>query len=249
MRPCSRPSERDAAGSSLQRLMSKLKAEAAFGWSWPLPKGGDRRYRERRTRRSAARCALRAFFSRTPVGASASCARSGSVRRARSTSGRLFRRSPSPILPRACSSSIPPSIARSQRSLRPTSAARWPASKARVEPGGRDQRPAPRARDRPCQLGLVVLTHMHSTTPPASPSTPRRRSSSPSAREHATTDDRPPSHGYNPAHFDYLFDYRTIDFDGALSPHANSFGRTRPLRRRAASASPTRPGTPQATAR
>ena len=62
---------------------------------------------------------------------------------------------------------------------------------------------------------------------PASPST-RTRPSSLSKREWeaATTDTRPFLRGYRPAHYDYLFDYRTVDFDGpGISSYA-SFGRT-----------------------
>jgi N-acyl homoserine lactone hydrolase len=44
--------------------------------------------------------------------------------------------------------------------------------------------------------------------------------------EAATTDPRPILRGYRPAHYDYLFDYRTVDFDGpGISSYA-SFGRT-----------------------
>ncbi|MCB0876912.1 MAG: N-acyl homoserine lactonase family protein [Thermoleophilales bacterium] len=102
------------------------------------------------------------------------------------------------------------------------------ASKARVEPG---RTISAQLRERGIdskQLGLVVLTHMHfdhtsgiAEYPAATFVVSQRE------WEHATTDDRPLLHGYNPAHFDYLFDYRTIDFDGALiTSYANSFGRT-----------------------
>jgi len=44
--------------------------------------------------------------------------------------------------------------------------------------------------------------------------------------EAATTVKRPIEHGYRRAHFDYLFDYRTVDFDSALVDSYASFGRT-----------------------
>jgi len=44
--------------------------------------------------------------------------------------------------------------------------------------------------------------------------------------EEATTVKRPIEHGYRRAHFDYLFDYRTLDFDSALVGSYASFGRT-----------------------
>ena len=44
--------------------------------------------------------------------------------------------------------------------------------------------------------------------------------------EAATTVQRPTTHGYRRAHFDYLFDYRTVDFDGPLIDSYASFGRT-----------------------
>lgn len=101
------------------------------------------------------------------------------------------------------------------------------ASRARVEPG----------RDIPAQLrergidarklGTVILTHMHfdhtsgiAEYPSATFVVSRRE------WDHATTDDRPMLHGYNHAHFDYLFDYRTVDFDGPSISSYASFGRT-----------------------
>jgi N-acyl homoserine lactone hydrolase len=44
--------------------------------------------------------------------------------------------------------------------------------------------------------------------------------------EAATTVNRPAVHGYRRAHFDYLFDYRLVDFDGPLVDSYASFGRT-----------------------
>ena len=77
------------------------------------------------------------------------------------------------------------------------------------------------------ELETVVMTHLHFD-----------HSSGISEYPHATfvlaqrewdaaaNDDRPLLRGYNHAHFDYLFDYRTIDFDRpGISSYA-SFGRT-----------------------
>ena len=101
------------------------------------------------------------------------------------------------------------------------------ASRARVEPG----------RDIPAQLrerGIdaleletVVLTHLHfdhssgiSEYPGATFVLAKRE------WETATTCDRPLLEGYNTSHFDYLFDYRTVDFDAAGISSYASFGRT-----------------------
>ena len=77
------------------------------------------------------------------------------------------------------------------------------------------------------QMKLVVLTHMHfdhtsgiAEFPAATFVVSKRE------WDHATTDTRPFLHGYMPAHFDYLFDYRTVDFDGPMISSYASFGRT-----------------------
>ena len=44
--------------------------------------------------------------------------------------------------------------------------------------------------------------------------------------EAATTDARPILRGYRPAHYDYVFDYRTIDYVGDRVTSYASFGRT-----------------------
>lgn len=77
------------------------------------------------------------------------------------------------------------------------------------------------------QLATVILTHLHFDHASGIAEYPGATFVL-SAREwdKATTDDRPLAHGYHPAHFDYLFDYRTVDFDGpGISSYA-SFGRT-----------------------
>lgn len=99
--------------------------------------------------------------------------------------------------------------------------------KPRIEPG-RDV--AAQLRDRGLdsqKIGLVVMTHLHfdhtsgiAEFPSATFVISKRE------WDHAVNDPRPGLHGYNHAHFDYLFDYRTVDFDGpAISSYA-SFGRT-----------------------
>jgi N-acyl homoserine lactone hydrolase len=77
------------------------------------------------------------------------------------------------------------------------------------------------------QLGLVVLTHMHYDHTSGIAEYPSATFVV-SAREWeaATTEDRPLLHGYRHAHFDYLFDYRTVDFDGTGISSYASFGRT-----------------------
>lgn len=42
----------------------------------------------------------------------------------------------------------------------------------------------------------------------------------------ATTTSRPIMHGYRHAHYDYAFDYRTVDFDGPSVGSYSTFGRT-----------------------
>ncbi len=101
------------------------------------------------------------------------------------------------------------------------------ASRARVEPG---RTVTAQLRERGIdakRLQTVILTHMHfdhtsgiAEYPGATFVVSERE------WDKATTDDRPLLHGYHPAHFDYLFDYRTVDFDGpGISSYA-SFGRT-----------------------
>lgn len=77
------------------------------------------------------------------------------------------------------------------------------------------------------ELGLVVMTHLHFDHTsgiaeyPAATFVMAKRE-----WDAATTDSQPFLRGYHPAHFDYLFDYRTVDFDGpGISSYA-SFGRT-----------------------
>jgi N-acyl homoserine lactone hydrolase len=100
-------------------------------------------------------------------------------------------------------------------------------AKPRIEPG----------RDIPSQLrerGIVaadlqtvIMTHLHFDHSSGIAEYPNATFVLSSAEwEAATTDPRPILRGYRPAHYDYLFDYRTVDFDGpGISSYA-SFGRT-----------------------
>lgn len=101
------------------------------------------------------------------------------------------------------------------------------ASKARVEAGR--EIPA-QLRERGIdsrQLGHVLLTHLHfdhssgiSEYPSATFVLSQRE------WDAASTDARPALRGYRPAHFDYLFDYRTVDFTRPGVTSYASFGRT-----------------------
>lgn len=77
------------------------------------------------------------------------------------------------------------------------------------------------------QLVTVILTHLHfdhasgiAEYPAATFVLAKRE------WEAAANDDRPLLRGYHPPHFDYLFDYRTVDFDGPTISSYASFGRT-----------------------
>jgi glyoxylase-like metal-dependent hydrolase (beta-lactamase superfamily II) len=100
-------------------------------------------------------------------------------------------------------------------------------ARPRIEPG----------RDVPAQLrerGIdaadlktVVLTHLHFDHASGIAEYPNATFVLSQAEwEAATTDPRPFLRGYRPAHFDYLFDYRTIDFDGPGIASYASFGRS-----------------------
>lgn len=100
-------------------------------------------------------------------------------------------------------------------------------SRARVDP---DQTVTAQLRARGIdarQLGTVILTHLHfdhasgiAEYPAATFVLSKRE------WEAASTEDRPLLQGYHPPHFDYLFDYRTVDFDAPTISSYASFGRT-----------------------
>lgn len=77
------------------------------------------------------------------------------------------------------------------------------------------------------ELKLVVMTHLHFDHSSGIAEYPAATFVL-SKREWvaATTDTRPFLRGYRPSHFDYLFDYRTVDFDAPGIASYASFGRT-----------------------
>lgn len=79
----------------------------------------------------------------------------------------------------------------------------------------------------PKSIKTVVMTHLHYDHTSGIAEFPNATFIV-AAREWeaATTVARPATHGYRRAHFDYLFDYRTLDFDGPLIDSYASFGRT-----------------------
>jgi glyoxylase-like metal-dependent hydrolase (beta-lactamase superfamily II) len=79
----------------------------------------------------------------------------------------------------------------------------------------------------PKSIETVVMTHLHYDHASAISEFPNAQFIlSASEWEAATTVYRPLLHGYRRAHFDFLFDYRTIDFDGERISSYASFGRT-----------------------
>jgi N-acyl homoserine lactone hydrolase len=100
-------------------------------------------------------------------------------------------------------------------------------ARPRVEPG----------RDLPAQLrergiharnlSLVVLTHLHADHASGISGFPNATFVVTAAEWHAaTTDPRPLLRGYRPSQFDYVFDYRSLSYDGAGITSYSSFGRT-----------------------
>lgn len=79
----------------------------------------------------------------------------------------------------------------------------------------------------PKSIRTVILTHLHYDHTSGIAEFPNATFVV-SAREWetATTVNRPFTHGYRLPHFDYLFDYRTVDFDGPLIDSYATFGRT-----------------------
>jgi len=77
------------------------------------------------------------------------------------------------------------------------------------------------------ELGLVVLTHMHFDHTSGIAEYPAATFvvSAPEW-EDATNDSKPFMRGYMPNHYDYLFDYRTVDFNQPGVSSYASFGRT-----------------------
>src|SRR6185312_10286290 len=78
----------------------------------------------------------------------------------------------------------------------------------------------------PGEIPVVVMTHLHSDHTSAIAEFPQSTFVVSEAEwEDATTGSQPLLNGYRRAHFDYAFDYRTVDFDrGGIDSYA-SFGR------------------------
>jgi len=80
---------------------------------------------------------------------------------------------------------------------------------------------------KPSDVKTLIMTHLHFDH--ASAISEFENSTvivSDSEWEAATTDSRPALRGYRPAHYDYAFDYRTIDYDRAGITSYATFGRS-----------------------
>jgi N-acyl homoserine lactone hydrolase len=77
------------------------------------------------------------------------------------------------------------------------------------------------------EIRLVVMTHLHIDHASGMSEFPNATFVI-SAREWeaATTESRPLLRGYRPAHYDYVFDYRTLSYDGPAIGSYSTFGRT-----------------------
>jgi len=79
----------------------------------------------------------------------------------------------------------------------------------------------------PRKIETVVMTHMHFDHSSGISEFPNASFVLSTEEWHAaTTDPRPFLRGYRPSHYDYLFDYRTIDFNGREISSYASFGRS-----------------------
>jgi N-acyl homoserine lactone hydrolase len=79
----------------------------------------------------------------------------------------------------------------------------------------------------PADVAVVVLTHLHEDHASAIEAFPGALFVvSATEWEAATTLRFPRLHGYRRSHFDFAFDYNTIDFDGELIESYGPFGRT-----------------------
>ena len=121
--------------------------------------------------------------------------------------------------------SLHPSVGASPReNLGALSARMW---RPKIEPG-QDVASQLRARDLDIKsIPTVVMTHLHFDH--ASGLSEFSNSMivvTAKEWEAATTDPRPSLRGYRPTHYDYAFDYRTIDYDGEGIASYATFGRT-----------------------
>jgi glyoxylase-like metal-dependent hydrolase (beta-lactamase superfamily II) len=100
-------------------------------------------------------------------------------------------------------------------------------ARPRLEPG-RDVPAQLRGRGiDPKSVPTVVMTHLHLDHTSGISEFPNSTFVVSAAEwEAATTDRRPMLRGYRPSHFDFLFDYRTLDYDAAGVTSYASFGRT-----------------------
>jgi N-acyl homoserine lactone hydrolase len=100
-------------------------------------------------------------------------------------------------------------------------------SRPRLEPGA--DVPA-RLRDKGLDskgIRTVVMTHLHYDHSSAISEFPNAVFVLSEAEwEDATTESRPLLRGYRPEHYDYVFDYRTVNFNRAQISSYGSFGRT-----------------------
>lgn len=121
--------------------------------------------------------------------------------------------------------SLHASIAASAHENLGRAAARF--TRPRVEPG-RDLPAQLRARGLdPKEIPVVVMTHLHLDHTSGISEFPNSTFVVSAAEwEAATTDRRPFLRGYRPAHFDYVFDYRTLDYEGPGVTSYSSFGRS-----------------------
>jgi N-acyl homoserine lactone hydrolase len=79
----------------------------------------------------------------------------------------------------------------------------------------------------PSKVGVVVMTHLHVDHASAISEFPDSTFVLSEAEwEDATTGRRPIMRGYRPIHYDFVFDYRTIDFGRSSVSSYASFGRT-----------------------
>ena len=116
-----------------------------------------------------------------------------------------------------------PSVARDPR----TNLGRFSSKHYRVEEGS-DL--VSQLRERgvdPAQIGVVVLTHLHEDHASAIEAFPEATFVLSSTEwEAATTGSFPLRRGYHPSHYDFAFDFCTIDFDADFVESYGPFGRT-----------------------
>jgi N-acyl homoserine lactone hydrolase len=100
-------------------------------------------------------------------------------------------------------------------------------SRPRIQPG-RDVSAQLRERGIDARdLPLVVMTHLHEDHASGMSEFPNSTFVISAAEWHAaTTDPRPLLRGYRPAHYDYVFDYRTLSYEGPDIASYSTFGRT-----------------------